>query len=104
MLFDTKTPSPQLALRAIVYHLLPLSIFTAGYVCDPSLRVWSSTEEGHLALVLMFDMFMLCTLLSLVAFVRASEESVKSMTLIFPLLVADIVLSISLYISVMAGG
>ena len=92
MLFDTKTPSYLLAWRAVVYHLLPFSVFAAGYVCDPAQRLWSS-PGGHITLVVLFNLLLLCTLLSLVALAKAWDESVKRKVLIFPLFVADVLLS-----------
>lgn len=100
MLFDTKTPSHLLAWRAVSYHLLPLSVFAAGYICDPSLRLWSS-PMGHIALIFLFDLLLLCTLLSLVALKKAwsEEEAVKCKVLIFPLFVGDLLLTIFVFIN-----
>ncbi len=96
MLFDTKTPSHLLAWRAVSYHLLPLSVFAAGYVCDPSLRLWSS-PMGHLALIVLFDLLVICTLMSLRALVKAwkeEDEGVLRKMLILPLFIADLLLTI----------
>ena len=100
MLFDTKTPSHLLAWRAVSYHLLPLSVFGAGYVCDPSLRLWSS-PMGHIGLIFLFDLLLICTLMSLVALKKAwsEEEAVKRKVLIFPLFVGDLLLTIFVFIN-----
>ena len=96
MLFDTKTPSHLLAWRAVSYHLLPLSVFSAGYVCDPSLRLWSS-PTGHLALIVLFDLLLICTLMSLMALMKAwkeDDEAVMRKMLILPLFVGDLLLTV----------
>jgi hypothetical protein len=102
MFFDSDKPSPRLAGRSILYHLFPLAAFAAagGIPLEPGVNVWT-TPPGHFLLLAVFDMLVICSLLSLIALVKAcAEDIIPRMALIFFLFAADIVLSISAFICI----
>lgn len=101
MFFDSETPSLRLAFRAMLYHLFPLAAFAAAGgipLADSDSSVWT-TPPGHFLLMAVFDMLVICSLLSLIALVKAWEEDIiprKAVT--FFLFVADIMLTSAAYI------
>jgi hypothetical protein len=101
MFFDSETPSHRLACRAILYHLFPLAAFAAAGgvpLTDPRSSVWT-TAPGHFLLMAIFDMLVICTVLSLIAVVKAwQEDIIPRKALTFFLFAADMVVTIVAFI------
>lgn len=102
MFFDSKTPSHRLACRALLYHLFPLAAFAAagGIPLGQGVSVWT-TPPGHFLLLAIFDMLVICSVLSLIALVKAwQEDIIPRKALAFFLFAADIILTIFAFICV----
>ncbi len=102
MFFDSETPSHRLAFRALLYHMFPLAAFAAagGVPRGPAASVWT-TPPGHFLLLAIFDMLVICSLLSLIAAAKAwQEDIIPRKALTFILFAADIVLTIAAFICV----
>jgi hypothetical protein len=106
MFFDRKAPSHHLAWRALAWHMLPAAIFAAGFICDPSFTLWSSAE-GRIALTLIQSLLLLCTILSGQALHKAwgeGEAGIKRRAIVFPLFIADVMLTLFVFFILHRGG
>jgi hypothetical protein len=105
MFFDSETPSHRLAFRALLYHMFPLAAFAAagGVPRERGAGVWTTTP-GHFLLLAIFDMLVICSLLSLIALVKAwQEDIIPRKALTFFLFAADVVLTIFAFICVQSA-